>query len=355
MFFYILLILLILALFFVSYFKPDVEKKISIILLLIMILIGGFRDRIGPDYQSYVNWYLYKTRDDGLEFGFVAIMNLFRWINLSPAFLFFFFSFLTYCFLFLGVRKYTGNSAIAILFYMLIPSLYLSSFSMIRQSFSVAISFYAFYYLINKKYLIYLLLMFIGISIHNSCLIAFFVFFFVFKYGYKVRVNHLYGLLIISFLLSRLDFFQIFRALFEKTRYIHYFSNEAIPTDFLKIIIMNLQGILILFYFQQLKNKYSYQQYLIVLYCFSIVFVNFFSKSNDLIRFSNYFRIFEIIIIGDLIFLEKNRKRLLFFVCFYGLYLGAFFNALKKDFDLPSSNTPKFVPYKSILWPSEKY
>lgn len=350
MFFYALLLLLISSLLLLGYFYPDKEKALGIIVLCIMILVSGFRDTIGSDYKSYVNWYLYKTRDDDLEFGFVAIMNLLRWLNLSPPFLFFFFSFFTCFFLFLGVKKYTVNSNLALLFYILIPSLYLTSFTLVRQSFSVAISFYAFYYLINKKYLVYFLLMFIGISIHISCLIPFIVFFLVFRYADKINLNHLYGLLVISFILSRFDFIQIFRGLFEKSRYLYYFSEHFSKVSFFKIIVMNLEGFLVIFYFQKLKNKYPYQQYLIILYCLSIVFVNLLSKNHDFTRISTFFRVFEIVVLADLVFLQENRKRIVFFTFFYFLYFAAFFNGLKKDSEIPVENMPKFVPYKNILW-----
>ena len=90
---YILLVAVVVSLFFIAYKYPTTEKTISLTLLGIMILIGGFRDRIGWDYNSYTNWYLKGTRDDGFEFGFLGIMQIFRYLNLDYHFLFFFFPF----------------------------------------------------------------------------------------------------------------------------------------------------------------------------------------------------------------------------------------------------------------------
>lgn len=352
MFFYILLVFIALGLFLLSYFKPSTEKMISVCLLLLMVLISGFRDTIGSDYISYVNWYLYKTRDDGLEFGFVAIMNLFRWLNLSPFFLFFIFSFSTCCLVFLAIKRYTVNCNLSLLFYIMIPSLYLTSFTMIRQSLSVVISFYAFSYLIKKKYILYFFLMFIGVSIHNSCLIAFVIFFLVFKYADKIKNIHLCGLLIVSFLLSRFDFFLVFRELFDGTRYSYYFSEKIKQVDTIKIIIINLEGILFLFYFNKIKEKSPYLHYILVLYCFSIVLVNFFSKNDALTRLASYFRIFEILLLSDLVFSVQKVRRVVLLSVFYLVYFGGFLFALKKDSELPYENSPKFIPYKNILWSS---
>lgn len=354
MIFYILFLLLITGLVLIQYLYPNKQKVLWVATFLIVVLISGFRERIGADYDSYAFWYVYKTRDADFEFGFVVIMNLFRWLNLNVFSLFLFFSFFTGYFLFVGIKKYTSNSNIALLFYILIPSLYLTSFTLIRQSFSVVISFYAFYYLINKKYLIYLLLMLFGVSIHKSCFIPFILFYLVFKFADRIKVVHMYGLIICSFLLSRFDFVQVFKILFEKSRYLYYFSNPDLQVDFFKIVIMNLEGIFFLYYFQKLKNKYPYQKYILILYCFSIIFTNFFCKNSDMSRIATYFRIFEIVVLADLIFLENNRKRIVVFLFFYGLYFSAFLIGLKKDSEIQNKDMPRFIPYKNILWSAIK-
>ena len=347
--FYILLLLFISSLFLLGYFYPNKEKLLGLIVFVVITLVAGLRYRIGNDYNSYVSWYLYKTRDDNLEFGFVAIMDLFRWFNLSPFFLFFFFSFFTYFFVYLGIRKYTSHNNVELLFYILIPSLYISSFTFVRQSFSVAISFYSFYYLINRKYLVYFLLMFIGISIHNTCLIPFVVFIFIFRYIDKIKVNHMCILLIGTFVLSTLNFVEVFSILFDKTRYEYYFSNKRIPVNIFKLIVLNIVCFFTLYYYQKYRIKNLYKQYFLVLYVISIAFINILSSSIDLSRIYTYFRIFEIIVVADLIFSETNRKRICLFSFFYILYFTAFLNGLKIDSKIPYENIPKFIPYRSIF------
>lgn len=350
MFFYILLVVVVFCLVLVACVYPKNEKRISWLLISIMILIGGFRDRIGSDHDSYVSWYLQGTRDEDFEFGFVVIMNLFRALHLSPHFLFFFFSFFTYVFVCLGIRNYTTNVNLALLCYILIPCLYITSFTLVRQSFSVAISFYAFYYLINKKYLIFFLLMLVGFSIHRTCLIAFLVFLFTYRFADKIKIVHLVIALITSFILSKLNFHYLFSGFFKDMRYSYYFSNQQIPVNFIKIIILNGVGIFVLFYFDKLKKVYPYQKYLLVLYFFSLVSVNLLSTLNDLSRIYTYFRIFEIIVVTDLIFLENNRKKIFLFSFFFVMYFGTFINGLKTDYKVQDPNMPKFIPYKNLLW-----
>ncbi|MEP6803979.1 MAG: EpsG family protein [Flavobacterium sp.] len=354
MIFYIVFLLFISSLLLMQYFCPFKQRILEIIVLGIIVLISGLRKSVGYDYNNYVLWYLYKVRDQDFEFGFVAIMNLFRYFDLPPFFLFFFFSFFTYLFVYLGIKKYTSNSNLALLFFIMIPGLYLTSFTILRQFFSVAICFYSFSFLINKKYIQYFLLMFIGLSIHNSCLIPFILFLIVFRYGNQIKINYLYGIMFFSFLFSSLGFFHFFHFFFDKSRYLYYFSNQNELVNIWKIIVLNFEGILILYYFKINKYTYSYQHYLVVLYSFSIVFLNLFSNNADLTRIAIYFRIFEIIIVSDLIFSQANNNRKILFSFFYTLYFLSFLNALKKDLEFEDVNMSKLIPYNNILLSSSK-
>ncbi|GIZ07436.1 hypothetical protein FUMI01_01630 [Flavobacterium sp. UMI-01] len=333
----------------ISYFYPTKQKTIEIVILVVLVFFSGFRKRIGTDYDSYVAWYLKGTRDSDFECGFLFIMKVFRYFNLNPAFLFFFFSFLTCCLVYLGIKNYTSNSNIALLFFVMIPSLYLTSFTLVRQSFSMAIAFYAFYYLINKKYLIYLGLMLIGISFHKSLIVPFILFIVVFQYVNRINEYFICVMLVLSYLLSKFGFVYVFDILFKNSRYSYYFSAQNIEMNPLKLILLNLECILILYYFKRLKKNYSYHHYLIILYSLSIIFVNLLSEMYEMSRIANYFRIFGIIVIADLILLEVNRKRLVLFSFFYILYFGAFINGLLTDIKINNNKAPTFIPYKSLI------
>lgn len=345
--FYILFVLLISGILSLEYFYPNKQRIQGLVVLSLTIFIAGFRDRIGNDYDSYVSWYLYKTRDYDFEFGFVAIMNVFRILHLSPHFLFFFFSFFTCLFLFLGIKKYTENQSFAFMIFLLLPELFLTSFHLVRQSFSVAISFYAFYYLVKKKYIIYLVLMLVAVSIHYSALMPFLVFLFVFKYADKFNERNIIVMLIVSFLISKINTVQFFYFLFEKTRYAYYFSQERVPVNPCKIILLNLVALFVLFYFRKLKEQYPYHECLLPLYFFSVIFINLFSVFADIARLVLYFRIFEIIIIADLIFLGEKKRVLLLVTGFYIYYFAAFTYTMRGE--LEQKGESRLIPYKTFI------
>lgn len=349
MVFYVILMVLMLTLFFISYRYPSKEKTISLILLGSLIIIGGLRDRIGWDYGSYINWYLNGTRDDSLEFGFLAIMDILRYLKLDYKFLFFLFSFFTYLFAYLGIRKYTKESSLPLVLYFLIPVLFLYSFTYIRQCLSVTIAFYAFTFLLDKKYFIYSLLMILGISLHYTCLIPLIVFFLVYTWGDFINKNHLYVLMGISFIISQIGLIHWLSLLLESSHYLFYVSLESVvAVPLLKLLVINVMGILVVNFFYKKGFQNLNQRYLLLLYVSSILFLNLFSESRELTRIYIYFRIFEIILVADIIrySLINKRKLLIFFVCCF--YMLPYFRAI--NFDSKSvENKFKFIPYRSLL------
>jgi transmembrane protein EpsG len=347
--FYLLFLFLITLLVTLAYLFPAKSKIFEICLLLLAVSISGFRNNLSGDFRSYVSWYIYKTRDFDFEFGFVWVMNLFRWLNCSYHFLFFFFSLCTVLFVFFGIKKYTAHSNLAFLFFLLIPALYLNTWSIIRQSFAISIAFYAFYFLTQKRYLIYIALMSIGISIHYTAIVPFLVFFVVYKCADKIKMVHLVVLLLFTLVLSQLHWVTFFASFFEESRYLFYFSNGRTSVNNYKIIVLNVLAIFLLFYFKKMKKAYPIQKYVFILCFFSILITNLLATANHLNRFSNYFTIFQIVVFSDLIFFELKNKR---FVMFGGLYIygiSLFLYTIKADYNLNMQET-KYIPYDSIFY-----
>lgn len=315
-----------------------------------MIVIGGFRDRIGWDYNSYTNWYLKGTRDDAVEFGFLAIMKFFRYLKLDHKFLFFFFSFFTYLFAYLGVKKYTKKSSVPLMLYFMVPVLFLYSFTYVRQILSVTIAFYAFSFLLEKRYWIYFLLMALGISIHYSCLIPFIIFIIIFKWGDFIKIHYLYLGLVISFIISQIGIIHVFSFFFKDSHYLFYVTKEfAIPVPLMKLLVLNLMGLLVIWYYNEHGFFSLFQKSLLLAYIASIILLNMFSESKELTRIYIYFRIFEILLVAEIIRMALINKKILLMVFICLFYIGPFFRAIKFDFEKGPENL-KLIPYKTILF-----
>lgn len=347
MLFYILFAFCVTFLLGIGYKFPNTNKFLLWFVYIILICVAGFRHHVGIDYDWYVDWYVNKTRDNDLEFGFLTFMNLFRALNSSYQLFFFLFSIATISFAFFGIKNYTKNTNIALLFFFLIPELYLCSFNLIRQSFSVCISFYAFYFLINKKYFIFALLMFLGISVHNSAILPLLVFLLVFKYADLIKSKHIVLLLIGSLALSYLHIIEIFESLFRNTRYSYYFESPRVSVSIFKTVVLNSIAFFVLFHYEKMKEKYDYQKYILLLYFCSVILMNLFNTFANVERLTYFFKIFEIIVVADLIFLMVKENRVWLFSCFFVYYLSSFAHTLNKDLEIKSSS--KLIPYQTFL------
>ena len=235
--------------------------------------------------------------------------------------------------------------------YFFIPVLFLYSFTYIRQFLSVTIAFYAFSFLLEKKYWKYSLLMLLAISIHYSCLIPCVVFLMIFKWGEYLKIRYIYLLLAFSLVISQIGIIDLLSYFLKDSHYLFYVSNKfAVPVPFMKLLMLNFMGLIVIWYYNKYGFQLSHQKYLLLAYICSIIFVNIFSESTELTRIYIYFRIFEIVLVSEIIRSALVNKKLLIisFACFF--YIFPFFRAIKYDSKEQPDNELKLVPYKSLLF-----
>ena len=98
------------------------NNKNSIYLFLILIVFfAGFRGEIGGDFINYKLWYITKLNDRNLEFGYVFLMNIFNYFNLSIFHLQFFFSIMFIGLTYFSIKQYTKNEKFAWLLFIIFP------------------------------------------------------------------------------------------------------------------------------------------------------------------------------------------------------------------------------------------
>jgi hypothetical protein len=139
----------------------------------------------------------------------------------------------------------------------------------------------------------------------------------------------------------------IFTVLLGSTRYVAYATYDDGGVSFFKILVLNFfVFILLLFFYKKIPRNIKEMYFFTVL---STVIVTVFGSVSAVTRFSYYFRIFEIILIADVIYLIKNKDIRLFVIVFLvlGYYGFMFFNALLVD--LKSDSFPKLTPYSTFL------
>jgi hypothetical protein len=341
---YITYIIVIIFLLLFDFFTRSNNRKIALIVLFTVIIISGIRDDVGYDFRNYISFYLLESAP---EFGFNLVSKFMKLLGLNYNWMFFLFSFFTIMFIGKGIEQYTSHAKIAFLIYILVPGLYLNSFSIVRQSISIAVLFYGYHFLQNKKSFSYIITVFIATSFHYASLFT--IPFFLISLQVKNIKRWMYlFIILISIFLTRINLISIiFSRILGSTRYLAYATYNDEGAGLFKILTLNIFVLILLFFFYKKMNlKLKTMYFFTVL---SVAIVTVFGSVGAITRFSYYFRIFEVVLMADIIYLVKNKDARLFLIIILivGFYGSMFFNALLVDLRL--EYFPKITPYRSLL------
>lgn len=324
------------------------DKRVHYVFLSVLILFAGLRGDLGTDFVNYSKWYNSTINDRYLEIGYVGIMNVFAYFNLSIYHIQLLFFTITLLFISLAIKKYTINLKYAWFFYLIFPYFFLYSFIAIRQYLAIAIVFWSFQFLLKNKLWQYTTAILIGSLLHYSCLLAALLVFGLFYISKIVTKKQILFFLIASLPFAFINWFQFFSYFFEGTKYEGYFlAKNMIPVNYIKLVLFNIEALFILYFYDELIKLKTINKYFIVLAIFAFILANIFASVNHLLRFSLYFKFFELIVLAEITFLNRKKIFVTPLIALYGFAL--FFNALWYDYKTPGKHT-KLAPYKNILF-----
>ena len=160
--------------------------------IFILIYFSGFRDGLGADYQTYINRLdTFSTLESfilGLSeplfnvFGFLIVNTI-----LSPIFLFLICAVITN----VGICKYLFKenefAVLAMLIYILQPTMYCMSFNIVRQFFSIGLFYFALSY-VGKQPKKYFGIIIVASLMHLSAIILIPMYWML---NYNLRIKHL--------------------------------------------------------------------------------------------------------------------------------------------------------------------
>lgn len=182
------------------------DKKNSRFLLIILILmiscVIGFRYFVGKDFENYVNaytiiskqksiaearkWYTIEESYYYLSFISKSLMGNFQ-------FVFIFYGFFTTLFFMLGIWYFRRQISVewAMMYYL--TTLFFGSFNTIRQYLAMAIVFFAFRYIIEKKWIHYFIAVGIAMFFHSSAIVAAIIYFYGIRKSYVGRIVRIFN------------------------------------------------------------------------------------------------------------------------------------------------------------------
>lgn len=340
--FYLLYYVIIAFVLTIGYiFKNKIFTYLS---LLIIILISGFRYEVGYDYPNYVSFFLGYGLER-VEPLFVFILLMLKNIWDDPQIMFFTFSLATILIAYKAIKKLGNSERMGIMIYLLIPGLYLNSFSIIRQSIAISLFFLGIFYLYENKKIKYWIIGIIAILLHFSAIIPF-VFMWIFKKWFTKKLNIVFHFtfLSVAFIIAYLKLPKLFIGMFG--RFSVYAELLTIETPITKVLVMFFLGVIIVYF---LRNKDDKKTNLLLNILQIGIFINIvFAEFPPVTRMGYYFVITQTVLVPAIIFSFKyNYFRIFSLVLFMTYYSFIQINALITD--EKQSETIKMTPYKSYL------
>lgn len=338
-FYAVIILLLVLSYIFNN------SRYILVLAILVTLFFSGFRHETGYDWFNYSWFYTLGLHYDQEPF-FVASIIIMNFFSENPQVLFFCYSFSTLLVLLLAVQRLSTHYKTSYLIYLLIPSLFISSFSILRQGLALAILLYALSFLFEDRKKEFVLLSFVSASFHYSAIIP-----------------------AIMFIVCRSLFFKsyktIYYVIFLIVSCVLYFANTAPKllglafgryaayielthgVTILKIAVINLFIFILLAYRRQYVKNWA-DTYMLNLIVFGTFITNVFANFSPMTRLSYYFFIVQIVLMPKLIYsFKSNNARFmsLALVILYYLMMNSY--ALKFDNEL--DQYPKLTPYKNFF------
>jgi hypothetical protein len=279
---------------FCHLYKPKNSNKIFFITLLIFCIL---RYDVGWDYIEYVRV---------IESGYVNIVDsryefLSKYFFLIGSYLSFYpivfaiFSFLTLRIFYISVSRYSINPLLSWLVFYSMPLFFFASLSTIRQSLAMLIVFFSYRFVLEKKYIYFLITIIISMLIQPSAIVGVLILpIMIFPVGKLINIilficSFYIGSMIISFI-DNSDLFLL-------TRLKIYIGLEGVKAQLLNYLYYAF-GIFNLLFYDKLVKIDPKNKAIITLINSGLILLNLFSfESVTSLRISAFYLLFLVYLI----------------------------------------------------------
>jgi hypothetical protein len=318
--------------------KKVLTKILSIIAMVELTIISAIR-ATGADFYSYYVYFKYIDKltleNSQMEIGYYYLNKIIHYTNSEYA-IFFVTSILIMYLFYKTLSKYSKNILLSITFFLCL-GMYTTSFNILRQYIAIGLIFYSLIFIASNKKYIFLIL---AILFHYTAIII--VPFYIVSFKSFSKRN--YFLLFIGAIIAYFIYPYIMNILFSQfnlfTEYqgSDYVGSGANPLNFLSVFplffIMFLERKNL---FKDKINTFSFN-----MCCFSLVFLLLGTKGLILVRIADYFKVFCILLIPNLLKDSENNHKLIIYFYVLVFIIANYITIIYVNYGL-------VVPYKTIF------
>ena len=350
---YLLLVIICFYIGFHKFKNVDSGKLICIV----VIVFSAIRVGIGYDYYGYMNLILKNAPDysiEKVEFFAKLLMEFSYWTHYQLFFVIT--SFLTLYPLYLVSKKYSENVNLSLIIYLLFPIFFLESLSIIRNAVAYTFIFWAFYYFLQHKYLLYTIISVIAIGFHiSACIGLLLPLVYLFQCQKKWNILfYIFSLFSSSILMALLSNISSTFPFLESVEY--YVNNGYIGSGNTMKIVINMIAIFNLFFWRELESRSEKSKLWLNITNFGAIIWNLFSFEGTLcLRLSSFFLLFLILLLPSYLYIFKRKYRqvisFLFCTFFILLFSSSFYINIFAH--MKTGCKMSALPYQTIFYSVE--
>lgn len=303
--------------------KKNQGSLFAIAIGAILSVTAGLRYCVGTDYSNYVHLYdgflknLWESIKTLKEPGVPILAKLGTYIQ--PAFpsMFFLVSIVTVSLYVRTIYKYCDSFWFGIALYLLTGE-WQHSFNGIKQYLAAAILFAGYYFLLNKKFWKYLIIVFLASCCHVSAIVMVLPYFFVNK-KFGLRMTVFMALIVVAVRFSGDSIFQVIGN-FEDSFWMSNYVTEGV--NWLRILVSCAPLFFIPFMSDEFKND-KITNFLINMCLLNAVIMIACANSRYLTRLSYYTQVYVCMAIPRFIrIFDERRRRIwtLIILLFYAVF-----------------------------------
>ncbi|MES2284311.1 MAG: EpsG family protein [Bacteroidota bacterium] len=311
---YIILLLFIIVLLLIGVVSN--KNRILFLIFLVLSLFSGFRYDVGTDYMSYSKTFDYlESYNPFIELGFTYLLYFVKYIGGTQQLVFLIFAICTQFLFIKFIKTYSRFPLISTLTYICIGPFFLASLSGIRQYLAISIFLYSLKFIIEKKIIKYLLVIFFAAFFSHFSILLLIPFYFLLseEISFKKKCVFIAITLVGSWLLSAIISMTIYSRFLEV-------ESKGYTINFTVYVFIIISIIILFFEKKNTDSKLTifYNMNFFSLLCMIVMLLNSGLTADIFLRTNNYFMVSYIVLIPSLVlqFKEVDTK-----MVFYTLYI----------------------------------
>ncbi len=318
------------------------KNKAFVVVFITLLVIASSRINVGDDWNSYAEFYINRELSGLTEIGYRVINDFFGDLGLHYNIFLLFINTVILFFIFKFIKENAELKQIGLLIFFYDVYFYLN-LSGVRQGIALAVTCFGFNYALKKDFFKYLLVVLIASTFHKSALIALIIYFIPrdrFDFYAAIKSIKFYLVLCVIIIISNAQIESYIQyvenSFFKNVAYYALYHPKSENILIAYLVGLAKRSIVIYYYYfycRYLPSNHS-THYLLNIYIVGfILFAIIYLLSPDIgTRLSIYFSIFEILIIGNLIyFMPRYKDKILILITYFSVTAIKLFDYMNRD------------------------